>query len=115
MKKSIRKFRHKAFIRQNRRCFYCNHPIWLQNSQQFAESFGISLKAATLLQCTAEHLRALSAGGNNCSSNIVAACRFCNQTRHKAKKVKSPSEYAFHVQRRVQANRWFPWRVSAAS
>ena len=115
MKKSICNYRRQAFVQQHGRCFYCQHRMWIQNPHQFAKSIGLSVKVTRALQCTAEHLHPVSAGGNNSSTNIVAACRFCNQTRHRATRVKSPNEYAAHVQRRVNAQRWHPWTVREAT
>ncbi|UWQ95909.1 HNH endonuclease [Rhodobacteraceae bacterium M385] len=59
------------------------------------------------LQCTAEHLWARSDGGSNNPENIVAACRYCNTTRHKCKKPRSPESHRAHVRRRLNQGRWF--------
>jgi 5-methylcytosine-specific restriction endonuclease McrA len=59
--------------------------MWQEGKKKFAEKYGISELAATRFQCTAEHLKARSDGGSNDTNNIVAACYFCNHTRHTRK------------------------------
>lgn len=114
MQKSIRRFRQRAFDQQAGLCFYCRGPMWCTDPLQFAQCRGISLKVARWFQCTAEHLVPVSQGGRNAVVNIVATCLFCNQTRHKAKTIRSPESYAAHVRRRLAGNRWLPRQAFTA-
>lgn len=109
MSKSIRRLRQLAFVRQSGLCCYCQSQMWITDCAQFAQLFGITVTTARQRQCTAEHLLPVSQGGCNEVANIVAACRFCNQTRHKAKRVRSHESYAGYVRRRIVAGRWHPW------
>jgi 5-methylcytosine-specific restriction endonuclease McrA len=58
----------------------------------------------------AEHLKARSEGGNDHPENIVAACQFCNQTRHKRKQPLAPEEYRRMIHRRLAQGRWHSLR-----
>lgn len=100
--------RHRAFVRQMGCCFYCNTPMWESNPQNFISVFKVTSKQAKLLQCTAEHLIPKSIGGKEDLSNIVAACRFCNSTRHKAKHPLDPERYLHKVKLRVSNGGWLP-------
>lgn len=106
MRRSIRRFRQRAHARQCGRCFYCQVPMWCRNPALFAQRYYISLAIARRFQCTAEHLIPVSQGGRDEADNIVAACLFCNQTRHRAKSVRESGDYASYVRKRVAANRW---------
>ena len=57
-------------------------------------------------QCTAEHLKARCDGGPNSADNIVAACRYCNGQRHRAKRPHAPAAYRCAVRRRMAAGKW---------
>jgi hypothetical protein len=73
--------------------------------------------------CTAEHLKPQVEGGQDTQENVVAACKFCNQTRHKMRNVLLPTAYRRHVRRRIAAKKWHPpechqllkWRSSGPS
>lgn len=106
MANTLRNLRLRAYDAQCGRCFYCHFPMWIANAAQFARSWGMSLAEARRFQCTAEHLVPVAEGGLAIPTNIVAACRFCNQTRHRARKIRSADQYADHVRRRVAAHRW---------
>lgn len=100
---STRKLRHvrlAAFSRQGGRCYYCKAPM---------QPTGSAKPRQLQLECTAEHLIPTSEGGRTDTANIVAACRFCNQTRHKARRPKSAEQYMAHVQRRISLGRWNVW------
>lgn len=101
-----RRARNRAYINQLGRCFYCEFLIWLDCPVSFARRYGITLRAASGLRCTAEHLIPVSEGGTDDPENIVAVCFRCNQARHRTRKVRTPSEHAAHVARRVVAGRW---------
>lgn len=98
--------RKAAFRLQSQRCYYCYLPMWQGSPFSFASAHGLSLKQARLLQCTAEHLIARQDGGSNTRSNIVAACRHCNQTRHKRPTPLSPDQYRQLVQQRLGKGGW---------
>jgi hypothetical protein len=66
----------------------------------------ISLEKKRLL-VTAEHLHARQDGGVDSQFNIVAAHVVCNQCRHRAKRPKSPTEYANRVKSRLAKRKWF--------
>jgi hypothetical protein len=75
-------YRRKAFLEQSGRCFYCSAEMWLTHPERFASRHGLSEREAWRFKCTAEHLVARCDGGSDSQTNIVAACRFCNATRH---------------------------------
>ncbi|MCL7943442.1 HNH endonuclease [Marinobacter sp. ATCH36] len=80
--------------------------MWQNNIGQYARKHGISLARARFFQCTGEHLVAHSEGGSASDKNIVAACLFCNQGRHKRKNPPGPSEYVNLVQKRLERGAW---------
>ncbi|WP_367648038.1 HNH endonuclease [Ruegeria arenilitoris] len=69
-------------------------------------TYSISESHARWFQCTAEHLLAASEGGPLSPDNIVAACKFCNWTRHKSKRPLSPAVYKRQVLRRLELGKW---------
>lgn len=106
MRKSLVRPRTIAYTRQSGRCFYCGLPMWTGNPKGFAAKHGLSLAQARLLECTGEHLQARQDGGGNAPSNIVAACRRCNQLRHQRKNPPPPDRYKVLVQGRMRKGRW---------
>jgi len=58
----LQSLRRRACREQGGRCFYCLRPMGRN--------------------VTAEHLVARMDGGKDTASNIVAACRRCNEARH---------------------------------
>jgi len=105
-RKSLKIPRNQAFLRQNGRCYYCQHPIWQENPEQFAQQYGLTLRQTKQMQCTGEHLTAHKDGGPDNTSNIVAACRYCNMRRHKRNKEFTPEKYKILVSKRIKKNRW---------
>jgi len=105
-RKSLKNQRNKAFKQQSGLCFYCNLPMHQQNPTAFASKYKISKKAADAFECTGEHLTPHSDGGSASCDNIVAACKYCNQQRHKRKNVLEPQAYNQFVQSRVSKGRW---------
>ncbi|MDU8911368.1 HNH endonuclease [Aestuariicoccus sp. MJ-SS9] len=95
-------------LEQGGRCYYCGLPMWSETPDGFRQSFGLTARQARLLQCTAEHLRARCEGGRDSEANIVAACRFCNRTRHEAAKPRDPEDYRARVRRRMGKGSWHP-------
>lgn len=109
MSSRFSKQRLTAFKKQSGRCYYCKSPMWQNNPEEFAIKHGISKSAAARFQCTAEHLLARCDGGKDQESNIVAACLFCNKTRHhKRKNPPNPTEYRKYIKNRLNKGKWFP-------
>lgn len=98
--------RNRKMKAQNGLCFYCQQPMWLQDITGFCRSFELSREQALHLKCTAEHLIARTDGGPNSHDNIVAACHYCNQSRHKSEDVLTPEEFLKYVQSELTAGRW---------
>ncbi len=96
----LRRLLKRAYRRQAGYCFYCGSALWRKAPADRSAS------KPTYLQCTAEHLVPASAGGRVSATNIVAACLFCNQTRHETKEVLAPAEYRVYVQQHVKEGRW---------
>ncbi len=106
MPKSLVRPRTIAYARQSGRCFYCGLPMWLDNPLEFASKHGITLGQAKRFQCTGEHLEARQDGGTASQSNIIAACRFCNQHRHRRKRPPPSNVYKQLVRKRMSQGRW---------
>lgn len=109
---NIAKKRHQAAVRQSFHCFYCGLPMWESSPAPLLHQYGLSPAEASLLQCTGEHLHPRGNGGSDQASNIVAACKHCNHTRHKTPKVLSPEQYQQKVQKRVNKGQWFPGNLT---
>ncbi len=107
MTKSIARIRDKKFRRQAGLCFYCALPMWTGDPEPFAQQHGLTQAQARRLQCTAEHLLPRQDGGSDAAQNIVAACRHCNQLRHRGRNP-APTwrQYLNLVTRRVARKRW---------
>lgn len=108
MPTSIRTFRLKAYYRQAGRCHYCGFPMWQSDPAKYAQLHKLTLAQSLRFQCTGEHLVARQDGGRDKMSNIVAACWFCNHTRHTRKKPLPHALYKQHVIRRVGDGKWHP-------
>lgn len=108
--KSLTRSRSVAFTRQSGRCFYCGCEMWLCNSQDFCARYSLTPVQAKRFQCTGEHLLAKQDGGGTGQDNIVAACAFCNRTRHKRKKPLEPDAYGAYVRKQLAKRSWhLPW------
>lgn len=105
---NIAKHRHQAAVRQSFHCFYCGLPMWESSPSPLLQQYGLSQAEARLLQCTGEHLHPKGKGGSDQASNIVAACKHCNSTRHKTPNALNPDQYQKKVQKRVSKGQWFP-------
>lgn len=92
-----------AFRRQHGRCIYCDSRMWLNTPRELK---GLSISRIRLLQATAEHKHARCDGGTNASTNIAAACWYCNQRRHRAKRPKNFESFQAYVSHRIAAGRW---------
>lgn len=102
----LKKIRIAKMLAQGGRCYYCGKPMWVEYPEWFRAATGCASRNVGLFQCTAEHLHPRSEGGKDTPDNIVAACRFCNATRHKAKVPKTPALYRSLVRERVAKGRW---------
>ena len=111
MPKTLTKNRQLASINQSHRCYYCGFPMWDDDPAPFISKYHVPPALAKRVRCTAEHLRAKCEGGSNAGPNIVAACQFCNQTRHKARTPLDPERYRQRVQQRVAQGKWQPERL----
>ncbi|WP_372648371.1 HNH endonuclease signature motif containing protein [Aeromonas hydrophila] len=85
--------------------------MWEVNPAAFSEKHQITLGQTRLLQCTGEHLHPKSKGGANSSENIVAACKYCNQTRHKAKTPLTADRYKQRVRSLSKAGKWYTAKI----
>jgi len=108
MPRKIIYHRKQAFSEQDGRCYYCKFPMWIKDQEGFALKHKISVSEAKKFQCTAEHLQARCDGGGNEKKNIVAACRYCNENRHKRKKPPVPYRYKEMIQNRIKKKKWHP-------
>src|SRR5258706_9635032 len=108
MSNSLRSHRFAAARRQSNRCFYCGVLMWEHTPSSHLVQFAKSVEKADRLRCTAEHLHARSEGGSNSACNIVAACAFCNRSRHRAKRPLEPNKYRQHVRSQMVKGCWHP-------
>lgn len=106
MCKKTKRFMLIAANAQKWRCYYCDYPIWDKDYEEFAKTYVLKNGPLRLLRATAEHLIARCDGGADTQKNIVAACDYCNKTRHKAKVPLSPLEFRAKVQKRLAKGRW---------
>lgn len=106
MTSSVKNIRKTKFVEQKGQCHYCCQPMWEKNRKLFAFTHGISKPASNWLRSTAEHLVARQDGGADVSQNIVAACRYCNRTRHTSPKPMPPADYAQKVRKRLWKGKW---------
>ena len=111
MSHNIPKKRLAAFNKQLGRCYYCRSLMWLTNRKEFAKKNNLSKLEANRFQCTAEHLLARCDGGKDDSKNIVAACHFCNNSRHRKKTPLDFDNYKLYVTRRLKKGKWHPQKM----
>jgi hypothetical protein len=105
----LRKNRLLAFKKQEGRCYYCHAPMWLGKHEEYIAKYGIKESQAKHYQCTAEHLIARQDGGTDDRENIVAACYFCNSTRHHHPlNALSPVKYRKKVLQCLRSQKWHP-------
>jgi hypothetical protein len=116
MSTQLSRSRNAAFGRQQGLCYYCGLPL-IRNPRALSQqlTFKVSERLLRLLECTAEHLTPRCEGGGDHQLNVVAACLFCNQTRHKAKVALPSARYAARVQKRVSTGRWHPKGLAQAA
>ena len=106
MPKNLQRARALAFHRQCGLCCYCKDPMWLRDPLDFALQYGITIPQALQRQGTAEHILAKCDGGRNGADNISAACRCCNQRRHRRSRALDSLRFADFVQLRMLNGRW---------
>ncbi|MCY1372197.1 hypothetical protein D9M69_593860 [compost metagenome] len=107
-RKSLKNPRAQAFEAQGGRCYYCHLPMWQANPEHFAARHGLTLRQTQALRCTGEHPVAHKDGGGAGDGNIVAACRFCNQARHRRQCYLSPDQFKALVRKRLARGAWHP-------
>jgi hypothetical protein len=95
-----------AALWSNGGCTEKSLRVWTGNSVEFCKTFNMSAPQAAKFQCTAEHVVARCDGGEDVSSNIVAACKFCNSKRHCAKVPLAEAAYGRKVKRRLSGGKW---------
>lgn len=105
MGKAISRLRSLAFQKQVGRCYYCKLPMFEGESAEFCRRWKLTTRQAKSFLCTAEHLVPRSEGGKNSQANIVAACRQCNQTRHRRHKPPAPERW-----KKIR-ERWRPFQL----
>jgi hypothetical protein len=93
-RKKLQLLRVEASKRQNHRCFYCDYPMWHNNSDQFCREHNVPQHLSEHLRCTAEHLSARQDNGQDTASNIVASCAWCNKFRHHCRPNKAPDPFS---------------------
>lgn len=98
--------RNRQMKAQSGFCFYCDQPMWLQDIKRFCARHKLNREQAQFLKCTAEHLVARTDGGPDTDDNIVAACHYCNQRRHRADKVLAPDKFQMFAREELKAGRW---------
>lgn len=104
--KKIADMRRGKMLAQGGRCYYCDLPMWDQRLAVETHPQTEGKHPSKALLCTAEHLNPRSEGGGNGADNIVAACWFCNTTRHRRKRPQSPQQFKTHVMKRMRQGRW---------
>jgi hypothetical protein len=104
--KRTSKIRRAKMLAQGGRCYYCDQPMWEHKMELGERPDRWANGKPRALQCTAEHLIPRSDGGADTPENIVAACWFCNITRHKKKQARSPQQHREHARKRMRQGGW---------
>ncbi|WP_421997066.1 HNH endonuclease [Roseovarius confluentis] len=106
MGSKLKRINQSKFHSQRGRCFYCQQPMWIDSPTEFCRNHGMTMRHAAKFQSTAEHLVARCDGGKDNPSNIVAACMYCNRTRHRTKEPQQSATYLEKVRARLSMGRW---------
>ncbi|MBB1493197.1 HNH endonuclease [Paracoccus sp. MC1854] len=109
--KALKKIRRMKMMAQGGRCYYCGLPMWDDGIAPVAQAHSRSGLLPRMLRCTAEHLQPRSEGGANTAENIVAACLYCNNSRHRKKHPLSPAAHRAHVRHRMASGRWLATQI----
>lgn len=112
---ALKNIRRTKMLAQEGRCYYCGLPMWDETPNDCPAADCRRNRQPKPLRCTAEHLLPRSEGGADTPENIVAACHFCNQRRHRAKCPRSPEAHRAHVRRRMATGRWLAAQVATGS
>jgi len=104
----IRILRRAAAERQVWQCYYCTFPMWEGDPEVLKTRYSLTSREVRRFRCTAEHLKARCDGGRDIEENVVAACHFCNRTRHRRKRPMDAESYASLVRSRIEKGRWHP-------
>jgi hypothetical protein len=117
MASKLQKLRLQAFRDQQGRCIYCSQPIWQDDVETFAKTYGIRKNVSRHLRCTAEHLQARCERGPDARTNIAAACLWCNSQRHRGKpgQALAPDVHRAKVRALVAQGKWHPVAASLAA
>ena len=83
----LKNIRKKKMNAQGGRCYYCDLPMWDDATARVSHEHCKKTMPLKALRCTAEHLHPRSEGGMNSTDNIVAACLYCNNQRHRRREV----------------------------
>lgn len=112
MPSNISRLRDAAFKKQKGLCYYCKCKMSLAVRPT---EFKHSNLVPPITECTAEHLQARRDGGADIPRNVVAACRYCNQSRHAKYGGKRPKNFRLEVCQAVEKGSWpsRPQRVTA--
>ncbi|MTH66630.1 restriction endonuclease [Paracoccus sp. DK608] len=111
---SLKRIRRRKMMAQGGRCYYCGLQMWDDAAETASfQRNNHTKRTPRALRCTAEHLHARSDGGRDTDENIVAACWYCNNQRHRRKCPHSPEEHRVYVQKRMAAGRWLLAQVSS--
>lgn len=105
-KKLLAEIKKAQAARQDWRCYYCDFPMWSEDPVKFGREHRIALRHVPRFQCTAEHILPRSDGGTDDPNNIVAACAFCNRTRHELGTVLPTILYRLFVKEKLDAGEW---------
>jgi hypothetical protein len=97
-----------AARKQGFRCWYCTFLMWENDPGASPSHANLPAGLLPRFRCTAEHCLPRSQGGSDAASNIVAACAFCNRTRHRRRNPPTSDAFRNHVARRVRQGRWHP-------
>lgn len=112
-KNHLQTLRLKAFERQEHRCYYCGFLMWEEEPVSFALKHKITVQQAQRFRSTAEHLIARQDGGKDMAENIVSACLFCNQTRHRLKPAPEPEMHKKGIIKQLVHHGWHPKKIAA--
>lgn len=106
--KTFLRSRALAFAHQGGRCYYCESPMWTTDPASFAAQYRIATSHTRQFRCTGEHLKERQHGGDDSTANVVAACDYCNRTRHRHRPLNAPSptDYKRRVQKGVARGTW---------
>lgn len=110
-RKSLKKLRSIAYSKQKGCCYYCEQPMWTDDPLELSSKYELPLSKLKRLKCTGEHLVPFKDGGSSTKKNIVAACLYCNQHRHRRKTNSTPKQFEKIVLHRLRHGGWHGLRL----